>query len=201
MNDTTIDYYNNNAESFISNTIDCEFSEMQDKFLNYLDNNAKILDLGCGSGRDSKYFLNKGFNITALDGSQELCKVAENIIGQKVVCQDFRNLDYNNEFDGIWACASLLHLRKEEIKTVIIKCIEALKTNGIFYCSFKYGNYEGNRNGRYFTDLTEEEFNKVISKINNIQIEEVFVSNDVRKGRENEQWLNIFIKKLSNSPH
>ena len=167
MSDTTIDYYNNNAESFISNTVNCEFSDMQDKFLNYLSKNAKILDLGCGSGRDSKYFLNKGFNVTALDGSQELCKIAENIIGQKVMCQDFRNLDYTNEFDGIWACASLLHLKKEEIETVILKCIDALKQNGIFYCSFKYGNYEGDRNGRYFTDLTEEEFNKVISKINN----------------------------------
>ena len=195
MCNTTIDYYNKNAKSFISNTINCEFSEMQNKFLSYLKNNAKILDLGCGSGRDSKYFINKKFNVVAFDASQELCKIAENLIGQKVICQDFRYLDYNNAFDGIWACASLLHLKKEEIKTVITKCISALKPNGIFYCSFKYGNFEGYRNGRYFTDLTEEEFEHLLFNIHNIQVKEMFISKDVRKGRELEQWLNIFIQK------
>ena len=195
MDKKTIEYYNNNVEKFVSDTLNCEFNEMQDKFLNYLPINSNILDLGCGSGRDSKYFIEKGHNIIAIDGSQELCKVAENLIKKEVFCKDFREIDYNNEFDGIWACASLLHLRKEEICNVINKCIKALNLNGILYCSFKYGDFDGYRNGRYFTDLTEQVFKDLIAVIKNIEIVEIFVSNDVRKGREHEQWINIFIKK------
>jgi len=195
MDKKTIEYYNNNADKFVSDTLNCEFNQMQDKFLSYLSANSNILDLGCGSGRDSKYFIEKGYNIIAIDGSQELCKVAEKLINKPVICKDFREIDYNNEFDGIWACASLLHLPKDDIADIINQCIKALKQNGILYCSFKYGDFEGYRNERYFTDLTEQRFKDLISNVKNIQIKEIFISNDVRKGREQEKWLNIFIIK------
>ncbi len=193
----TVEYYNNNAEKFVSDTLNCEFHEMQDKFLNYLQANSNILDLGCGSGRDSKYFIEKGHNVSAIDASQELCKIAKKLIKKDVICKDFRTIDYNNEFNGIWACASLLHLTKEDIYKVINKCVKSLKINGILYCSFKYGDFEGYRNGRYFTDLTEQSLNDIIIKIDNIKLKEILVSNDVRKGREKEKWLNIFIAKTN----
>lgn len=195
MDKKTIEYYNHNADKFVSDTLNCEFNQMQDKFLSYLSKNSNIIDLGCGSGRDSKYFIEQGHNVVAIDGSEELCKIAENLINKPVICKDFREIDYNNEFDGIWACASLLHLPKDDIANVINQCIKALKINGIFYCSFKYGDFEGYRNERYFTDLTEKPFENLISNLKNIKIKEMFVSNDVRKGRENEQWLNVFIVK------
>jgi 2-polyprenyl-3-methyl-5-hydroxy-6-metoxy-1,4-benzoquinol methylase len=189
----TIEYYNNNANKFISDTLDCKFNILQDKFINYLPTQAHILDLGCGSCRDSKYFKNKGFIITAIDGSQKICDIASEVLKQDVICCDFKDLEYKNEFDGIWACASLLHVEHKNLLKILIKCCNAIKDNGIFYMSFKYGNFEGYRNDRYFTDLTEESFKQLIKNIPQFIIKELFVSNDVRVGREDEQWLNIFV--------
>jgi 2-polyprenyl-3-methyl-5-hydroxy-6-metoxy-1,4-benzoquinol methylase len=192
---TTLNYYNQNADSFIQGTVSVDFSQVQDKFLERLNEGDYILDFGCGSGRDTKYFLKKGMVVDAIDGSVNLCKLASEYTGIKVRNILFQELDEQEKYDGIWACASILHLSKEELSVVLDKMIAALKKNGIIYTSFKYGDFEGERNGRYFTDFTDKSFKEFIENVAGVEIVEYWITGDVRHGRGEEKWLNIILQK------
>ena len=135
--DYTIDYYNQNAKNFIENTQNVDMHLAQDKFLQLLDSQSSILDFGCGSGRDTKYFLEKGYHVTATDGSAELCKLASAFTGIEVKEMLFQELDDINKYDGIWACSSILHLPKKELFPVLRKMCIALKSAGVIYSSLK----------------------------------------------------------------
>lgn len=191
----TITYYNLSAEAFVKGTIDADLSELRRRFLNHLPEGAHILDLGCGSGRDSKAFLEQGYTVTAIDGSIECCKLAGETIGQEVFCKTFDQLDYEQDFDGVWACASLLHVPFVELTGIFKKIAGALKPGGYLYASFKYGDFEGSRNGRYFTDLTEDRLMNLFNPIDYFKIVETFVSEDVRKDRDGGQWVNVIMRK------
>ena len=194
--DYTIEYYNKNAEKFITGTIDVDFEVVQNRFIDKLAKGASLLDFGCGSGRDTKYFLERGYKVTAIDGSQELCKIASEYTGITVKQMLFQELEEQNVYDGIWACSSILHLHKQELTLVLKKMCVALKKEGIIYASFKYGEFEGERNGRYFTDFTEESFLKLLGKINSLVPDSIWISNDARKERSDERWLNIILRKV-----
>ena len=192
----TIEYYNKNVELFVSSTKDVEFNKMQNMLLKYLKKGDYILDLGCGSGRDSKAFLEKGFKVVSVDGSKKLCNIASSYIGQEVIFTTFQNFKSDIKFNGIWACASLLHLPYKDLKEVIKNLRNNLKEEGYFYLSFKYGEFEGERNGRYFTNMTEKKFRNLIKDILEYEIVEEKITSDARKGREEEKWLNIILKKV-----
>ena len=191
----TIDYYNENADKFYENTVNADMSEQYQHFLKFLDQGAKILDLGCGSGRDSKYFIDNGYKVTAIDGSEKLSELASHLIGQEVKCMNFGDISFENEFDGVWACASLLHVDSKEITNIMQKLNKSLKQDGVMYCSFKYGAESGQRNGRYFLDMTEELFESLISEVGKCEVLEMYVTGDVRVGRDHEKWLNAVVKK------
>ena len=191
----TLDYYNENATAFVEGTKDVDFKQTQDRFIQKLNDNSKILDFGCGSGRDSKYFMEKGFIVDAVDGSKEICKIASEYLGIEVKQMLFQQLNAKEEYDGIWACSSILHLTYDELIDVIFNMMEALKQNGIIYTSFKYGEFEGFRNGRYFINFNEEKFEQLLNKINGLEIEELWISGDVREGRGDERWLNLILRK------
>lgn len=196
MRNNTLNYYNTNANSFVSSTLSVDLSQTQDKFLLLLPPAASILDFGCGSGRDTKYFLDAGMQVDATDGSEELCRLASEYTGIPVRQMLFEELDAKEQYDGIWACSSILHLPKDVLKDVLKKMIVALKENGIIYTSFKYGMFEGERNGRFFTDFTEETFQEFVSDVNEIKIEESWITGDVRPGRGDERWLNLILRKI-----
>lgn len=191
----TLEYYNTNAINFVNGTVDVDFQETQERFLTHIPPQGRILDFGCGSGRDSKYFCDRGYEVDAVDGSEELCKLAREYTGIHVKQMLFADLDATEEYDGIWACASILHLPSSELKAVFLKMIKALKIDGIIYASFKYGEYEGMRNGRYFTDFTETSFEKYIADIANLKTVEAWITGDVRPGRGDEKWLNLILQK------
>ena len=195
MKNKTLDYYNQNVTTFIADTISVDLKDTQNKFINALPGD-KILDLGCGSGRDTKYFLEIGLKVTAVDGSEELCKRASDYLGIPVYHMLFQELDLEDEYNGIWACSSILHLPKDELRTVFYKMVTALKSSGVIYTSFKYGEFEGERNGRYFTDFTIELFNEFIKNSPDLKIEEQWITEDVRPGRRDEKWLNLLLRKM-----
>ena len=192
---TTIDYYNQNAVAYVKSTVNVEFSATQERFLSYLKLGTKILDVGCGSGRDAKFFLSKGFSVVATDGSEEFCKMASEYTGIPVQKMLFSELNSTEEYDGIWACSSILHLPKSELSDVFGKILMALKRGGVLYTSFKYGEFEGERRGRFFTDFTSESFRTFIGEFPKLVIIEEWISLDVRPGRGDEKWLNLIIQK------
>lgn len=195
MKDRTIQYYNENAKQFVETTVNVEFHHMQNRFLAKLQGDAYILDFGCGSGRDTKYFLEQGYSVDSIDGSAELCKLASEFAGIEVKHMYFQELSEVEKYDGIWACSSILHLDHKDLEEVMKKMALAIKANGIIYTSFKYGTFSGDRNGRYFTDMTEEAFGKLLNKIPGLEIEEQWITSDVRPGRGEEKWLNLILRK------
>ena len=192
---TTLTYYNQNAQAFISHTQTINFQDTQERFLSHLHPGSIILDFGCGSGRDTRYFLSRDFQVDAIDGSEELCRLASQYTGIPVRQMLFQDLDCRDTYDGIWACASILHLRMEELTDVFRRMILALHEEGILYVSFKLGNFRGERNGRYFTDFDESGFRKYAEQFPELTIRDLWITADVRPNREEEQWLNIILQK------
>lgn len=192
---STLDYYDENADEFYKSTVNVEFIAVQNHFLSKLKNDSYILDFGCGSGRDTKYFLEQGYNVDAIDGSKELCKLASEYTGIEVKNIFFQELSEVDKYDGIWACSSILHLPIDDLDEVMRKMVIALKKNGIIYTSFKYGTFAGERNGRFFTDMTEKTFAEFIFRIRDVEVEEQWTTSDVRPGRGEEKWLNLILRK------
>ncbi len=191
----TLNYYNQYAQVYNETTLNIAFDKKREFLLKYLKPKSHILDLGCGSGRDSKAFLQQGYQVTAIDGSKALCKIASENIGQEVNCQLFHELADVETYDAVWACASLLHLSTVELKDTLKIVARALKNDGYFYASFKYGEFEGEREGRFFNDFTEDSFQILLTTIPHLMIIETEVTTDVIPGRENVSWLNIIMKK------
>lgn len=190
----TIEYYNRHAEEFCQSTVNADMSFCQSKFLSYLQSGAKLLDIGCGSGRDSKFFIEAGYEVTAMDASKALCLEAEKLLKQKVDCQTFEELSYQNEFDGIWACASLLHVAKAHMPKVLLRLHKALKTDGVIYASFKYGDGEAIVKDRFFNHYREQTLKELLEE-NGFDIQEIFLTEDVRIDRKGERWVNALARR------
>lgn len=193
----TISYYDEHAEEYCAATVNADMSFCRNRFMSYLPVGTHILDAGCGSGRDSKIFLEKGFNVTAMDASEKMCKEAAKLLGQDVLQCTFQEMDFQNVFDGIWACASLLHVTRSDIDFVLQNLKKALKDNGVLYLSFKYGNEERMAQERFFNDYNEKLLRDVLEN-NGFTVMDIFTTEDVRKSRSGEMWVNAFAKKLHN---
>ena len=187
------DYYNKHTADYIDATIGLDMSKFYDRFLKHLPQGGSILDLGCGPGRDAKAFLDRGYDVSAVDGSIEMVRYAKAHTGLPVLHKQFEDLNFDRTFDGIFACASLLHVKKQDLPDLLTKLHGALNPGGVLYMSFKHGDFEGERNGRYFTDLTEAGLAALLAQVPFIAID-TWRTSDIRPGRGSEEWLNAVVR-------
>ena len=188
----TLDYYNHNAEAYALSTQNADVTDLYTDFEECLNPGSRILDLGCGSGRDSKYFKSRNYDVVPVDGSPEMCREAAKYTGLLVRCIRFAELDYKEEFDGIWACASLLHVPQDELPSVMKRVGRALKQDGVLYASYKYGEGERFIDKRHFSYYNEYD----LDWLSNLELIEYWISNDVRQDRLGEKWLNTLWRKV-----
>jgi len=188
---STTEYYKRNARAYYDQTVNLDISNRYSPFLKLLPKNGKILDAGCGSGRDSLFFKQQGYDVVSFDISKELVELASQLIGQKVLHMSFGDLDFTNEFHGIWASASLLHIPQEEMDDVLEKLSRALKNNGVLYASFKYGDMERTDGERFFNDYNEEKLNLLMDRHKNLKTDNIWITEDIRAKRKHEFWMNV----------
>ena len=194
----TLDYYNKNSEEYFNSTLNVDMTNTYKPFLKLVPKDGKILDLGCGSGRDSMNFMKLGYEVTAVDGAKELAKKASVLLGKEVIVSTFEELELKEKFHGIWACASLLHIKREDLKTVLNNLYNNLEDNGVFYMSFKYGEkeYVDDKN-RYFNCFTDESIISFINENTKYNILGLYITED-KLGRVNEvKWVNLICNRKS----
>lgn len=190
------DYYDRNASRFVEGTLHVDMSALHARFLAHVPAGALILDAGCGSGRDSKAFLEAGFRVRAFDASAELARLAQTHIGQPVEVRRFEHVTERSHYDGIWACASLLHVAEAELPATLARLWASLKPGGVFYLSFKHGEGERSDGERHFTDATEQRLAEWIAGLPELGSVECWITEDQRPER-NEQWLNGLLRRKS----
>ncbi|MCI5648598.1 MAG: class I SAM-dependent DNA methyltransferase [Fusicatenibacter sp.] len=192
----SIDYYERYAIPYYEQTIDLDMSEVMQPFLDALPEGAEeILDLGCGSGRDTKTLEELGYVVTAMDGSEKMCELAEIYTDQEILHLKFEDMDFDEVFDGIWACESLVHVPSEEIEDIMEKVMDALKPGGILYFSVYEGERDGMYGGRYFCDYTEEEIRELMGRFGRAKILDIWTTDNFRRDADDLQWLNVLVKK------
>lgn len=195
-----MDYYERNAKSFFEATVEVDMSPLYQRFLPLLPPAGRILDAGCGSGRDLRAFAELGYRVTAFDSSPALVALAEAYAGQPVFRTRFQDIDWRESFDGVWACASLLHLPAAELPDALRRLAVALVPGGVMYLSFKYGHGEREDQGRHFTDMDEAGLSGLLDRVDNLQPLDDWITADQRPGRENERWLNALLRRSESAP-
>lgn len=190
----TLHYYQNHAQDFFDGTVNVDMTPLYEAFTQHLTHGSRVLDAGCGSGRDAKAFHEIGYQVDAFDASSAMVELARQHTGLPVQLMTFSEIDGKAQYDGIWCCASLLHVPSSELPAVMQKLADALKPGGVWYVSFKYGNGERVQGERRFTDLDEEGLRMGISNITDVAITSLWVTKDYRQERS-ERWLNGILNK------
>lgn len=191
----TLHFYQQNAEDFFSSTVNVDMRSLYSPFVAGIPPQGRILDAGCGSGRDTKAFMSMGFEVEAFDATAEMVALATEHSGLAVRQLTFAELDESERYDGIWCCASLLHVSRESLPDAMQRLARALKPAGVWYVSFKYGDTEREKDGRHFTDLNEQMLEQLTLALPNIRIQSMWQTQDKRPDRE-EIWLNALLQKL-----
>lgn len=193
MDSRTIAYYNGNGEKYAESTVSSFVTSSLKEFLSLVREKGRILDCGCGSGRDAKYFLSLGYETDMIDASENMCRIASGYTGRKAVCMDYMDLNSDTLYSGIWASASLLHEKRENLKSVFRVLSSALEDDGILYCSFRYGSGDRREGERWYTDMNEERIGDVLPS--SLHIVKSWQSDDVRPSFSY-RWLNVLLRKI-----
>lgn len=193
---TNVDFYDRNADAFYGDTVVTDMTPIYERFLPLVRPRGWILDAGCGSGRDTLAFLRRGYQVDAFDGSREMAERASALTGIEVRHRMFESLldtPLPEKYDGIWCCASLLHVERDALPSVMGALRRALAPHGSMYVSFKYGETDRVKDGRQFTDLTEEQLEQILAVIGGCELTDRWVTDDQRANRS-DRWLNAVVR-------
>ncbi|UCH26306.1 MAG: class I SAM-dependent methyltransferase [Trueperaceae bacterium] len=193
--DSTLGFYEENAQDFFDRTFDLDLSHLYSPFLERLPKGAHILDAGCGSGRDSKAFLDKGYRVTGMDATEAMVELSRRVTGLPIVHQSFQEMSWEEAFDGIWASATLLHVPKSEMPSVFRRFERALKPGGIWYLSFKHGDGEREKDGRHFSDYTDAGLLELLEGFPGLRAITTWQTPSVDPNRQEQIWLNGLLEK------
>lgn len=186
-------YYDTHADAFIAGTRDADMSRLRRRFAVALPQPAgvpaRILDAGCGSGRDARAFTEAGLATEAFDASPRIVTAATHHAGVAVRPMTFEQFAWEHPFEGILACASLLHVAESDLPEVLSRLVAHLVPGGVLYASFKVGPGERTEEERRFTDMTEDRLGALLDGCESIDRREMWRSRDVRRERS-EAWLN-----------
>jgi SAM-dependent methyltransferase len=198
LQDQTERYYERNAASYAAATSGVDMSAVYERFLKHLPSNATILDAGSGSGRDTLAFLQRGHAVEAFDSSPDLCGLSTELTGVRAEVLRFQELDTRDRYDGIWACASLLHVPDNELRDALQRLVRALKSNGAIYMSFKEG--AGERiasDGRLFLDMNEDQIRNFFAALPDVALRDVWMSEGEGSHKGKAEWLNVIAVKTT----
>mgnify|MGYP005812460535 CR=1 FL=1 len=185
----TNQYYEQFATEYFDRTVGANMTEIHRRFLAQLAPGGRVLDAGCGSGRDAKAFAEAGFQVTAFDASAELARLASAHCGFAVAVRCFEDVDEVDSFDGIWCCASLLHVSSAAMRSTLDRLWRALRPGGTLYVSFKHGTGERMQGGRRFTDANEPTLRQLLGRWSDLYQLDVWLTDDQRPDRT-ERWIN-----------
>jgi SAM-dependent methyltransferase len=190
----TIAFYDEHAQRYCDDTVGVDLEPLYARFLAHMPAGGALLDAGCGSGRDARWFRASGYRVEAFDASPALAALATQHCGLPVAVRRFQDIDWQSRFDGVWACASLLHVPRDALPDVLRRLARTLKPGGVLYASFKYGRGECEREGRRFTDLDEAGFAELLDEVPVLGVIECWISRDARPQRGGERWLNALLR-------
>ena len=191
----TIGYYNKYASAIFEQTVERDLEEERKAFLEEMEEGDTILDLGCGSGRDSLAFYEQGLDVTPLDASEEMCKLAEIHTGLEVLNMSYEDMEFDEVFDGVWGCEALVHVPEEEMPEILDKVIDSLRQDGTLYLSFHEGDFEGIQNGRYFCEYTQEKLERILKETGRLEIRKIWVTGE--EEAEGDRLLHVLARKIS----
>jgi SAM-dependent methyltransferase len=188
---STLAFYEEHAQEYFNRTVSADLSSLYERFFQHVKPGGRILDLGSGSGRDLKVMRDRGYIPLGIDASPSLAKLATDFSGETCLTMRFEDLSLPEEFDGVWACASLLHISRCRIPTILKNIHDSLAERGVFFASVQVG--VGERllpDGRFFAYYQAEEFSHLIENAG-FTIQQSWLSKDSLSHRRPIDWLNI----------
>ena len=190
----TIDHYSKNAQEYFFNTGHIDMSELYEMFLSKLKFGDLILDAGCGTGRDTKHFIQEGYRVVSFDACKEMVDMCNQYSFAYCRHETFESIKYIEEFNGVWACASLIHLSKNDLKSAFRRLYNATKSDGLIYFSLKQDERDHDGKITYFHD--KDKVDNFLRHDLNLQTEIEIWENPSKKANDTSRWANFLYRKV-----